>query len=70
MKKIVTVLVAAAFSLTACDIDCLPYGSMSAEQITNDPDASLDALMNGMYAQLKTWSTRCTVAGSMPATIW
>ena len=56
MKKIVTVLVAAAFSLTACDIDCLPYGSMSAEQITNDPDASLDALMNGMYAQLKTWS--------------
>lgn len=56
MKKIVTILVAAAFSLTACDIDCLPYGSMSAEQITNDPDASLDALMNGMYAQLKTWS--------------
>ena len=56
MKKIVTVLVAAAFSLTTCDIDCLPYGSMSAEQITNDPDASLDALMNGMYAQLKTWS--------------
>ncbi|MDE5638508.1 MAG: RagB/SusD family nutrient uptake outer membrane protein, partial [Odoribacter sp.] len=56
MKKIVTILVAAAFSLTACDIDCLPYGSMSAEQITSDPDASLDALMNGMYAQLKTWS--------------
>ncbi|WP_251620207.1 RagB/SusD family nutrient uptake outer membrane protein [Odoribacter lunatus] len=56
MKKIFTILVAAAVSLTACDIDCLPYGSMAAEQITDDPDASLDALMNGMYAQLKTWS--------------
>ena len=29
---------------------------MSAEQITSDPSASLDALMNGVYAQLKTWS--------------
>ncbi len=56
MKKIFTILVAAAVSLTACDIDCLPYGSMAAEEITKDPDASLDALMNGMYAQLKTWS--------------
>lgn len=56
MKKIVTILVAAAFSLTACDIDCLPYGSMEAEEITNNPDASLDGLINGMYAQLKTWS--------------
>lgn len=56
MKRIFTILVAAAVSLTACDIDCLPYGSMAAEQITKDPDASLDALMNGMYAQLKTWS--------------
>lgn len=56
MKKIFTILVAASISLTACDIECLPYGSMAAEQITNDPDASLDALMNGMYAQLKTWS--------------
>lgn len=56
MKKIFTILVAAAVSLTACDIDCLPYGSMEADQITNDPDASLDGLINGMYAQLKAWS--------------
>ena len=56
MKKIFTILAVAAVSLTACDIDCLPYGSMAAEEITKDPDASLDALMNGMYAQLKTWS--------------
>ncbi|MDE5610685.1 MAG: RagB/SusD family nutrient uptake outer membrane protein, partial [Odoribacter sp.] len=56
MKKIFTILVAATVSLTACDIECLPYGSMSAEQITRDPDASLDPLVNGMYAQLKAWS--------------
>lgn len=55
MKKILTLLLAAA-SLTACDIDRLPYSSMAAEQITNDPSASLESLMNGMYAQLKTWS--------------
>lgn len=55
MKKILTIVFAAA-ALTACDIERLPYGSMAAEQITNDPFASLDALMNGVYAQLKTWS--------------
>ena len=55
MKKILTIAFAAA-ALTACDIERLPYGSMAAEQITNDPNASLDALMNGVYAQLKTWS--------------
>lgn len=55
MKKILSIVFAAAV-LTACDIERLPYGSMAAEQITNDPSASLDALMNGVYAQLKTWS--------------
>lgn len=56
MKRIITILIAAAFSLTACDIDCLPYGSMEADKIVKDPDASLDGLINGMYAQLKAWS--------------
>ena len=55
MKKILTIAFAAA-SLTACDIERLPYGSMAAEQITSDPSASLNALINGVYAQLKTWS--------------
>ena len=55
MKKLAIILLSAA-SLTACDIERLPYGSMSAEQITKDPNASLDALLNGVYAQLKTWS--------------
>ncbi|MBO5251727.1 MAG: RagB/SusD family nutrient uptake outer membrane protein [Bacteroidaceae bacterium] len=55
MKKILTIAFAAA-ALTACDVERLPYGQMAAEQITSDPSASLDALMNGVYAQLKTWS--------------
>lgn len=55
MKKIITLLCAVA-TLTACDIDRLPYGSMSAEQITQDPTSSLESLVNGCYAQLKSWS--------------
>lgn len=55
MKKIfIALFVIAAFS--ACDIDRLPYGSMDSETIVNDPDASLESLINGMYAQLKSWS--------------
>lgn len=55
MKKILTILLATV-SLTACDIERLPHGSMAAEQITRDPNTSLESLMNGVYAQLKTWS--------------
>lgn len=55
MKKIfIAILVAATF--TACEIDRLPHGSMDSQTIVGDPDASLEALLNGMYAQLKTWS--------------
>lgn len=55
MKKIIITLLAAV-SLTGCDIERLPYGSMASEEIVANPSESLDALMNGMYAQLKTWS--------------
>ncbi|MBD5307811.1 MAG: RagB/SusD family nutrient uptake outer membrane protein [Bacteroides sp.] len=58
MKKILTATLAAAALLatSSCDVERLPYGSMSAEQITANPEGSLDALMNGVYAQLKAWS--------------
>lgn len=60
MKKIVTtsLLVTACLcgTLTSCDIERLPKGSMSAEQITGDPLTSLDGLVDGAYAQLKDWS--------------
>lgn len=55
MKKIV-ILLFAAVAFTACDIERLPNDSMISEEITKDPNTSLDALLNGMYAQLKTWS--------------
>lgn len=56
MKKILTIALVAATALTGCDIERLPYGSMAAEQITSNPSDYLNALMNGMYAQLKTWA--------------
>lgn len=55
MKKIV-ILLFAAVAFTACDIERLPNDSMISEEITKDPNTSLDALLNGMYAQLKAWS--------------
>lgn len=57
MKKIIlySLLIAGLF-FTACDIDRLPYGSMPDEQIKGDPDASLETLLNGAYAQMKGWS--------------
>ncbi len=57
MKKILTAtLAAAALITTSCDVERLPNGSMASEQVTGNPEASLDALMNGVYAQLKVWS--------------
>ena len=54
MKKIVTtsLLVTACLcgTLTSCDIERLPNGSMSAEQITGDPLTSLDGRLVGPHA--------------------
>src|SRR5690606_684916 len=55
MKKIIIAFLATVV-LSACEIDRLPHGSMASETIINDPDASLEALLNGTYAQLKAWS--------------
>ncbi len=56
MKKYIIIMLAAVCSFTACDIDRLPYGSLAAEAVKSDPEASLEGLMNGLYAQLKDWS--------------
>jgi tetratricopeptide (TPR) repeat protein len=56
MKKIILIIVAAACAFTACDIERLPSTSLPATTITGDPSASLDALLNGSYAQMKTWA--------------
>jgi len=55
MKKIIVTLLAAC-SLTACDIERLPHGSLAAEEIVGDPLTYMNELLNGSYAQLKTWS--------------
>lgn len=58
MKKnsIYILLTAATLSLGACSIDREPFGQMSTSKVQADPNASLDALLDGTYAQLKTWS--------------
>ncbi len=55
MKRIVITFLT-LIALQACEIDRLPHGSMDSDTIINDPDASLEALLNGTYAQLKAWS--------------
>lgn len=52
MKKIILIILAVV-SLNACDIERMPHGSMVKEDVT---PTSLDALLNGCYAQLKYWS--------------
>lgn len=55
MKKIfLALLISATFA--SCEVDRFPYGSMDSETITSRPDESLDALLNGAYAQMKAWS--------------
>lgn len=62
MKKIfIALLVSATF--VSCDIERVPYGSMDSDRITSDPEGSLDALLNGAYAQMKSWSDPMHRAG-------
>lgn len=56
IKKYLLAAAGAGLMLMACDIERLPNGSMAAESITSDPDANLESLVRGAYAQLKTWS--------------
>ena len=55
-KSILMLMLGGATLFASCDIERFPSYSMSDEQIKNDPAGNLDALLNGMYAQLKTWS--------------
>lgn len=59
-KNIITNILLAAFLagvlLTSCDIERLPNGSMAAEDAFGDLETNLESLVDGAYAQLKTWS--------------
>lgn len=60
MKKIISNILYAVLCsgvlLTSCEVERLPKGSMAAEDIVADPNTALEALVDGAYAQLKTWS--------------
>lgn len=55
MKKILTIIFA-TIALSSCEIDRAPFGSMQSERINQNPEESIDGLINGVYAQLKAWS--------------
>ncbi|MET0573624.1 MAG: RagB/SusD family nutrient uptake outer membrane protein [Pedobacter agri] len=55
MKKIIIILFA-VIAISSCKIDREPFGSLQSEKINSNPEESIDALLNGTYAQLKAWS--------------
>lgn len=55
MKKILAIIFV-IISLSSCEIDREPFGSMKSDKINDNPEESIDALLNGVYGQLKAWS--------------
>ena len=55
-KSILLAFIPVIGLLSSCDVTRLPYDSLDAKTITDDPASSMDYLLNGTYAQLKTWS--------------
>ncbi|WP_316792299.1 RagB/SusD family nutrient uptake outer membrane protein [Pedobacter frigoris] len=55
MKKILAILFV-TITLSSCEIDRDPFGSMKSDKINENPEGSIDGLLNGMYGQLKAWS--------------
>lgn len=55
MKKILAIIFA-TIALSSCKVDREPFGSMKSDNIDSNPEASIDALLNGIYGQLKAWS--------------
>ena len=55
MRKLVYLLCLTGL-MSACSIDREPHGSLSSDKISENPDESVDGMVRGVYAQLKTWS--------------
>lgn len=55
MRKLVYLLCFTGL-MSACSIDREPHGSLSSDKILENPDESVDGMVRGVYAQLKTWS--------------
>ena len=45
-----------AGGLSSCDLDRFPTSSVASEQVTSNSSETLSSLIDGAYAQLKTWS--------------
>lgn len=56
IKSLVGILLPITLVATSCDVTRKPYESMESGEVTKDPEASMDYLLNGAYAQLKGWS--------------
>lgn len=61
-KKIFAALLAVA-TFASCDIERMPFGSMDADDIIDDPDTYMESMINGAYGQLKAWSDPMHRAG-------
>lgn len=55
-KTIIFLCLTAGIIFSACNIEREPFGDMFAQKIKDDPDGSLESILNGAYAQLKGWS--------------
>ncbi|MDO5035737.1 MAG: RagB/SusD family nutrient uptake outer membrane protein [Porphyromonas sp.] len=56
IRNILWALIPLLGLITSCDVERLPHDSIDASSITNDPGSSMDNLLRGAYAQLKSWS--------------
>ncbi|MGV3761199.1 RagB/SusD family nutrient uptake outer membrane protein [Parapedobacter sp.] len=56
MKKTILIALLASATFASCELERTPFGSMDSGKIVSDPEASLESLLNGTYAQLKAWS--------------
>lgn len=60
MKKITsTILLSLSITggvFTSCGIDRFPNNYMATDQVADNQEVLFDNMLNGMYAQLKTWS--------------
>jgi hypothetical protein len=67
MKRILAIIFV-IIALSSCELDREPFGSMESGRINQNPEESIDGLLNGVYAQLKAWSDPMHRLGCMPAT--
>lgn len=52
MKKIILLMIVIA-SFTRCDLERKPYTALETSTIVEEPEASVDMLLNGMYSYLR-----------------